>query len=215
MTFNYDTLLEAACGDVFGFVPTNIHSYISRSDLQVFKPHGSINWVRAVAGDLDISPTASQSQIEHALIGLGKKLVLRPGQHLVSSTDSGRLEGHFTYPAIALPVETKNDFEFPEAHLKKLRSVIPEVTRILMVGWRGTEEHFLKLWTGSGAPRVNRKVLVVSGSQVEAQQVEARTRVPLQGRFINAQGGFSWLVTSGASELYKLLADDPVRRERQ
>ena len=58
--------------------------------------------------------------------------------------------------AIALPVETKNEFEFPEAHLKKLRSVIPEVTRILIIGWRGTEEHFLKLWPESGQPRVNR-----------------------------------------------------------
>ncbi len=219
VTFNYDTMLEAACGDVFGFVPTNIHSYISRNDFQVFKPHGSINWVRVVDGCVDISETANQNQIEHALIGFGKKLALRDGQHLLTSGDSGRLDGHFTYPAIALPVETKNKFEFPEAHLKKLRSVIPEVTRILIIGWRGTEEHFLKLWLESGPPqvnrmwlesgglRVNRKVLVVSGSPTEAQQVTARLGVPLQGQFENAPGGFSWLVTSGASELQKLLAD--------
>jgi len=218
VTFNYDTMLEAACGDVFGFAPNDIHSYISRDDFQVFKPHGSVNWVRVVNTFLDIPPTADQQQIEHKLIGLGKNLVLRPGQHLVT-TDTGRLEGHHTYPAIALPVETKNEFEFPEAHLKKLRSVIPEVTRILIIGWRGTEEHFLKLWLEGGSPRVNRmwlesgglrvnrKVLVVSGSPTEAQQVTARLGAPLQGQFENAPGGFSWLVTSGASELQKLLAD--------
>src|SRR2546422_9217433 len=100
--------------------------------------------------------TANQSQIAHALIRQGKKLDLLPGQHLVSSGDPGILEGHYTYPAIALPVETKNEFEFPDAHLKKLRDVIPEVTRVLIIGWRGTEEHFLKLWLESGPPAVNR-----------------------------------------------------------
>src|SRR6266480_3870803 len=220
VTFNYDTMLEAACGDVYGFLPTNIHSYISRDDFQVFKPHGSIDWVRAVDERVDVSRTTDKRQIEHALIGLGKKLALRPGHHLLSSTDgAGMLEGHFTYPAIALPVETKNDFEFPDEHLRKLRDVIPEVTRVLIIGWRGTEEHFLKLWLESGPPqvnrmwlesggrRVNRKVLVVSGNPTEAQQVTARLGVPLQGQFVNAPGGFSWLVTSGVSELQKLLAD--------
>ena len=93
------------------------------------------------------------------------------------------------------------------------------MTRILIIGWRGTEEHFLELWIESGPPpvnriwresgglRANRKVLVVSGSSTEAQQVTARLGVPLQGQFVNAPGGFSWLVTSGASELHKLLAD--------
>jgi len=218
VTFNYDTLLEAACSDVFGFAPTNIDSYISRDDFQVFKPHGSINWVRVVADYVDIPGAANHSQIAHALIRQGKKLALRPGQHLVPSGDPGMLEGHYTYPAIALPVETKNEFEFPESHLKKLRSVIPAVTRILIIGWRGTEEHFLKLWLESGPPvnkvwlesggrRVNRKVLVVSGNIAEATQVEKRTGIPFQGQFVNAPGGFSWLVTSGASELNKLLAD--------
>ena len=117
------------------------------------------------------------------------------------------LEGHDTYPAIALPVETKNELEFPDTHLTALRRIIPEVTKILIVGWRGTEEHFLKLWTEQGPPRASRKVLVVSGSQVEAQQVEARTQIAFQGRFVNTPRGFSWLVTSGASQLHKLLAD--------
>ena len=91
--------------------------------------------------------------------------------------------------------------------------------RTLIIGWRGTEEHFLKLWLESGPPRVNRmwlesgglrvnrKVLVVSGSPTEAQQVTAHLGVPLQGQFVNASGGFSWLVTSGVSELHQLLAD--------
>ena len=204
---------------MFGFAPSNIHSYISRADFQVFKPHGSINWVRVVDSFLEIPPTADQSQIAHALIRRGKNLALRSGQHFVASGDPGMLEGHYTYPAIALPVETKNEFEFPDEHLRKLRDIIPEVTRVLIIGWRGTEEHFLKLWLESGPPRVNRmwlesggqrvnrKVLVVSGSPTEAQQVTARLGVPLQGQFVNAPGGFSWLVTSGASELHKLLAD--------
>ncbi len=207
VTFNYDTMLDAACRDVHGFVPTNINSYISRDDFLVFKPHGSIDWVRAVDERMDVSKTTDKLQIEHALIGLGKNLVLRPGHHLLSSTDgAGMLEGRFTYPAIALPVETKNEFEFPDAHLQKLRSVIPEVTRILIIGWRGTEEHFLKLWLERAwPPPVNRRVVVVSGSPAEAEQVAARLGVPLQGQFLTAPGGFSWLVTSGADELYKFL----------
>lgn len=63
------------------------------------------------------------------------------------------------------------------------------------------------MWLESGGRRFNRKVLVFSGSSTEAQQVTARLGVPLQGQFVSAPGGFSWLVTSGASELYQLLAD--------
>ncbi|HXL06216.1 MAG TPA: hypothetical protein VN964_04760, partial [Gemmatimonadales bacterium] len=58
-----------------------------------------------------------------------------------------------------------------------------------------------------GLPETTRKVLVVSGNPTEAQQVTARLSVALQGQFVNAPGGFSWLVTSGVSELQKLLAD--------
>ena len=49
------------------------------------------------------------------------------------------------FPAIALPLVQKTSFECPEDHLRTLREALPDVTKILIIGWRGTEEHFLTL----------------------------------------------------------------------
>jgi hypothetical protein len=49
------------------------------------------------------------------------------------------------FPAIAIPVETKRAFECPNNHLECLRDHLGAVRKILIIGWRGTEAHFLEL----------------------------------------------------------------------
>jgi len=49
------------------------------------------------------------------------------------------------FPAIAIPVENKRDFECPKDQLDTLRSYIPSVTKILTIGWRATEQPFLDI----------------------------------------------------------------------
>jgi hypothetical protein len=187
VTFNYDTLLEDACHEVFGFLGSNLQSYIANAHYKIFKPHGSINWVRIVDNELE----PNSEHVEHRLIRLGKDLRLRPGQHV----NSGELlEGHYTFPAIAIPVETKSEseFEFPESHLKELREAIKQTTRLLMIGWRGTEQHFLNLWTG-GALNL-RRIQIVAGTQNDAEEVRQNTGIAMQARHKSSADGFSEFV---------------------
>jgi hypothetical protein len=167
VTFNYDTLLERACARAVSLYLTTIHSYVSRPDYQIFKPHGSVNWVRIVENKIEAEhgPYA-----EHEIIGLGQELRLSPGHH-ISDAGETSFEGKWIYPAIAIPVEHKSVFECPENHLQKLRSCLSEVTRLLVVGWRGTEQHFLKLW-GEVAPLSLKRVEVVAGSRREAAAIQ-------------------------------------------
>lgn len=48
-------------------------------------------------------------------------------------------------PHWQIPVESKLSFECPSAHVKALQSFIPEVRKILVIGWRATELPFLEL----------------------------------------------------------------------
>jgi hypothetical protein len=70
------------------------------------------------------------------------------------------------YPAIAVPVENKNNFSCPPEHLDALAKVIPKVTKIVAIGWRATEKHFLKMLHTrlSGLPE-DVDLMVVSGDQ--------------------------------------------------
>src|SRR5205823_9977424 len=46
-------------------------------------------------------------------------------------------------PAIAVPLETKQSYECPPNHLEAMREWLPQVDRILIIGWRAAERHFL------------------------------------------------------------------------
>jgi len=82
-------------------------------------------------------------------------------------------EGNVTvFPAIAIPVENKNDFECPPEHLQALECFIPRVTKILLVGWRATDTPFLELLRKKlSAPAQG---MVVTGSSEEATGIGQR-----------------------------------------
>ena len=41
--------------------------------------------------------------------------------------------------------QTQDTFEWPDSHLKYFKELLPQVTKILIIGWRGKEAHFLNL----------------------------------------------------------------------
>lgn len=188
VTFNYDTLLEDACHEVFGFLASSLQSYVANAHYKIFKPHGSINWVRLVENELE----ANNEHIEHRLIRLGKDLRLRPGQHINSGS---LMEGHYTFPAIAIPVETKSEseFEFPESHLKELRNAIKQTSRLLLIGWKGTEQHFLNLWKSGAAPNLKR-IQIVAGTRNDAEEAHKNIGIAIRAYHNLSADGFSEFV---------------------
>lgn len=205
LTFNYDTLLEHACGTALGIEFPSVPSYVNRVDHRVYKPHGSVNWVRQVDPNF---ASVDDTDPEHSIIRLGESLRLREdAYHISPSVEDARSEGEgrYPYPAIALPVEKKSVFECPAKHLDLLREDMPKVTRLLIVGWRGTEAHFLKLWKENRVEAIS-KIAIVAGGSGEAEQVRRNLKPSgLVGDFLLSDTGFSALMTG--SMLNEFLAD--------
>jgi hypothetical protein len=142
VSFNYDTLLEAGIeasnGPTFG----NIFSYVDDADLKLFKVHGSVNWGQVVThGTFDASTVITPS----ALCDLAPELAIRP-EYRVETRDLEAQAGlPVVIPAIAVPTQTKRNFACPDDHIEALAKALPNVRRVVCIGWRGAEEHFLKL----------------------------------------------------------------------
>lgn len=204
VTFNYDTLLEHACRSALQLEIRSMSGYTSRV-YRIYKPHGSVNWVRTIEPGIAVDP----ENVEHSIIALGTRVRLGSGFHLSAEQEQTQLDGRYVYPALALPVNTKVDFECPRDHLAELKDDVTVVTKLLVIGWRATEPHFLEFW---GQPRPSSvrdeisKIGIVAGSLNEATTVQNNlTAAGIHGKFGLSRGGFSEFVTG--PELASFLAD--------
>jgi hypothetical protein len=162
VTFNYDTLLDKACRSILPVFPLNtVASYVSDTHYKLIKLHGSVDWYRRVRSSEMPAPPAAQFTIQsnRELISIPPEqardyFIDRAGQwtfgdEFQRSTRPETLWPFF--PAIAIPTATKadSDFECPLEHLEILAALLPTVTHLLVVGWRGAEDHFYQLWRGA------------------------------------------------------------------
>ncbi len=169
VTFNYDTILDVAFESVFGRQLSDIGSYISHPTNTIIKVHGSTNWLRLVNGQVQgTTGHTSRSELELVVPRLAD---LEWTNSYVTTQQPPRLERGSAYvPAIAIPTVKKTNFECPDSHLEALKAALPEVTLLLVIGWRGMEEHFLSLCKGNMPNLV--QMLIVSGSQKDAKETE-------------------------------------------
>jgi hypothetical protein len=79
------------------------------------------------------------------------------------------------FPAIAIPVEKKDEFACPQTFVVQLVQLLRQVSKILVVGWRASEDHFLNMLgnpiTGL-RPRVSLRIVV--GSRASADETRDR-----------------------------------------
>jgi len=151
VTFNYDTLLESALTAQFKMTFDMLGDYISRADYKVFKLHGSQNWgKRVVSTPTMIFRGNHDPRGQHdVMIENIERIGVSDDDFAVYETAAsvGQFSGPPLYPAIAIPVATKTNstFECPAQHLRHLAELIPKVTKLLAIGWRGEEQHFLEM----------------------------------------------------------------------
>jgi hypothetical protein len=119
------------------------------------------------------------------------------------------------YPAIALPVRSKTTFACPPEHLSTLDEALSSCSRLLIIGWRGQEEHFKRRWRDTGS-RPD-KILIVCGSRDAAQFTSERlseagiatgafaSELPFRGLIGDDSGALDWLLSDRS-------ADDVARR---
>jgi SIR2-like domain len=173
VTFNYDTLLEDALHRV-GFSITSIDDYTNNpSTYRLFKLHGSVGWAREVEVvppfNIDIGDRPS---VLRYLIGQGARVTISDRFVLCDPGSMGVTNGRPVFPAIAVPVEKKGSFECPRHMIEELTALLPRVTKILVIGWRATEDHFLDLLKKHLKRGVH--LYVVAHGEADAEEIRVR-----------------------------------------
>jgi hypothetical protein len=171
VTFNYDILIDYAFAST-GFPISNFKDYISQEFLLI-KLHGSVNWGRIVRTPLTRDLLDSPDKMARELISrfgeiqITKEYVMGTNPPPASNSDYG------VVPALAIPVESKLEFECPEELVEALKSFIPHVTKVLIIGWRGTERPFLDLLK-NGLRNSKAHFMIVNGSDWHSQDTANR-----------------------------------------
>jgi len=183
VTFNYDTLLDEALTSR-GIKIQAMNDYVS-SDFYLIKLHGSVNWVHEVRG-LAVPNLSGDYLISEIINNTPTLNVDGESFEIVSENPFARQAGRPLFPALAIPVENKPGYECPKDHRKVLESCLPRVTKVLVIGWRGSENRFLKT-LADGLPK-NANFLVVSRNEESAGQTI--TRITPVMREANITGNF-------------------------
>ena len=191
VTFNYDRMIEQALLSVDIKIDA-LSDYIQNPTFKLFKLHGSINWVRTVAEPM---AAVNRNRNEKEVIGES----IRSAAHIKLSDDirmcnicpAGKIQDTPIWPAIAIPVTSKLIFECPKEHVEALTGLLPETERIITIGWRGAESHFLKILADALAHK-ELPMLPIAADGAGAQQVVDRFRdAGIRVGVFDAQEGFT------------------------
>jgi hypothetical protein len=183
LTFNYDTFLDQALARHLGInvLPEGCwHRHYA-----LVRCHGSLNWAYEVLDEQINVPDFTEQQMCTRLC-TAEPLTLSPLRMFGSNANPPKGHGKLLVPAIAIPAEPKSEFICPKEHVEILEEHIPQFTKVLLIGWKGVEEHVRRALSGL---RADVRGLVVSGSEDESKMIIGDLGFP--GTFTAAAGGFT------------------------
>ena len=189
VTFNYDTMLEAALPAV-GFHIRKLSDYVSSETYKVIKLHGSVNWAREVDTPIENLKSKDRMQVAHELIDRAADLNISHRYRIVNERPISILNQSVLFPALAIPLERKPDFECPPEQLETLHACITQVTKLLVIGWRATEHRFLDL-LAKYLPRQLAVMVVASGRDKTSEPIRNLQQAGIKADFLPAHGGFT------------------------
>ena len=164
LTLNYDLFLEKALEKQHRVQIKKICDYVQSSrKWSVVKIHGSVRWGKRVEnGAVGLS---SATQVLNALEeepDLAGEITVLEGHK-----DGQRfIDGYLYYPALAVPLEGKDEFVCPNEHVDFARRFLEGCTDFLVIGFSAKDAHVLEL-LGS-VPTVER--LKVVSEKLDAAQ---------------------------------------------
>lgn len=202
VTFNYDTMLENAFPFV-GISVRNLNDYIADPNYKLIKVHGSVNWAREVDTWFESLPRLKGLEVVRELISRSAELEISDRYRLVEEFPIAKYKDRALFPAVAIPVETKRNFECPKDQIQVLQGLIPEVTKLIIVGWRGTEYNFLEMLSG-GLKHI-RGIIANGGGDSGKETVERLKRAGLNTDAI------SWIDAGFTDFIIKREADKFLR----
>jgi hypothetical protein len=194
VTFNYDRLIEHALSGT-GIAIAQLSDYIASPRFKLFKVHGSYNWVRPIrAKALPVDHGGHQWTATNLVIENAAALEFSDQFVIATEYPSGFHGSDFVAPAIAIPLEDKVGFECPSDHLALLEELLPNTDRLLVVGWRATELHFLRMLSaGLTAPISGH---IVCGDAKAGEETAERLRVAgVRGEYRVSDNGFTDMIT--------------------
>lgn len=187
VTFNYDCLIETALPTV-GLEIRDLPDYITHPNYMLVKLHGSVNWGREVETKIDGAIGGNVWTVANKMIERAAELTISDRYRIVNDHPIAWVGETLLFPAITIPVETKQDFECPAEHLKTLAGFLPTVTKVLLIGWRASEKPFLQLLRDSLTKSV--QVFVVASEPAHTEEPIKRLRAAgINGDFVGYPGG--------------------------
>jgi hypothetical protein len=150
ITLNYDTLLDDRLRIV---QPIDSMGDYTPADENwgLVKLHGSVDWGIPIQG-----PAMGGRQIvfnSPPKIHLSDHIVLRrPGANSIEDIRLEQAGSQWFYPALSVPVGTRDEFSCPDAHIGYLRNAMAaqDGLDVLMLGYSALDEEVLTLFKGSG-----------------------------------------------------------------
>jgi len=202
ITFNYDTLLEKAMGDVLDYKFNKIDDY-TEHPIKLIKLHGSTNWVTKIyRGPIT---TVNHAQVLLANIAEVESNT-RYGVIMISDDMNLIHSEYFHAPIIAIPVKQKTQFSCPDSHLEIAKNALSEADYLFTIGWRGMDQHFGKILVDQYNNTTGKvpKIFVVSNS--DSNKIDALLRTYFTPRESTLfDGGFSNFVKKYSSTALNLL----------
>jgi hypothetical protein len=192
VSFNYDDLIERALTDENILQIRFLDDYADpNSHTSLLKPHGSTNWWR--------EPGAN-------LVRFDSRWWPDPNRvHEWASAQE---------PVIAIPVEEKPESEllWPSRQQTLFAQIAPTVTSVLVIGWRASEQHFVRIMAERLPATVPFRLVCADGAAETVDNLEAagfQETIPIRfderahaGRSV----GFAELMQHGGLDLRPNLA---------
>jgi hypothetical protein len=163
----------------------------------VAKLHGSINWAHKIIGPA-IDVNGMETEVASRVIDQGQKLDISPTIDLISRHQLARSGRDAIIPALSIPVANKSVYECPQEQQQALADILPDIDKVLVIGWKAAEGRFLELL----AQRMNKqaRILVISSSEAKASELIIKLskslRIGVASYFFAGKRGFSHSITS-------------------
>lgn len=154
VSFNYDLLLENAISEVYvgGQSPLNHFDNYTNNRIKLFKPHGSANWGKKIKTKIIRDSDSNQKyfyefkydfdRIEQMLESNFELVYSDSKKILLTNSSYSETDFDYYFPQLLLPMKNKDEFIMPNSQIKLLEEITPNVSEILIIGWKGNEEKF-------------------------------------------------------------------------
>jgi hypothetical protein len=155
--------------------------------------------------------TLDPVQMANRLIAVADTIVPSDKYHMIPERNRkwtasycsipGKSHEQAVLPAIAIPLERKTGYWCPANHVQTLEDCVSKTDRLLVIGWKGAEEDFVKL-LGQALKKGVPKMLVSrsGGSAVKIRDKLIESGVGTTGEWVCTGGGFVEEIRSGEIE---------------